>query len=73
MGKNDRWVLITRAQLSLSLSDDFSKLAPLMFPGSEMTRKFGNGRTKTTAIIKGVELFVISQASKVSQMLHNPS
>ena len=44
-----------------------------MFPGSEMTRKFGNGRTKTTAIIKGVELFVISQASKVSQMLHNPS
>jgi hypothetical protein len=44
--------LIAEHNLPFSASDHFSKLCKVMFPDSEIAKKFSSGRTKTTAIVK---------------------
>ena len=43
---------IAEHNLPFSASDHFSKLCKVMFPDSEIAKKFSSGRTKTTALVK---------------------
>lgn len=50
-----RWsVFVAKHNLAFLTSDHATKLFSLMFPDSQIARKFSCGRTKTTAIIKEV-------------------
>ena len=44
--------LIAEHNLPFTTSDHFSKLCKVMFPDSEIAKKFSSGRTKTTALVK---------------------
>ena len=43
---------IAEHNLPFAASDHFSKLCKVMFPDSEIAKKFSSGRTKTTALVK---------------------
>ena len=43
---------VAEHNLPFSASDHFSKLCKVMFPNSEIAKKFSSGRTKTAAIVK---------------------
>ena len=43
---------IAELNLPFAASDHFSKLCKVMFPDSEIAKKFSSGRTKTTALVK---------------------
>jgi hypothetical protein len=46
-------MMIAQHNCSFSLADHFSDLAPLMFPDSEIAKRYGCRRTKTMAMIRG--------------------
>ena len=43
---------IAEHNLPFSATDHFSKLCKVMFPDSEIEKKFSSGRTKTIALVK---------------------
>ena len=43
---------VAEHNLPFTASDHFSKLCKVMFPDSEIAKKFSSGRTKTTALVK---------------------
>lgn len=56
-------LMVAKHNCSFSLADHFTKLAPVMFPDSEIARQYGCKRTKTMAIIRGKTIVPVVYAA----------
>ena len=45
-------LMVAKHNCSFSLADHFTKLAPVMFPDSEIAKRYGSRRTKTSSMIR---------------------
>ena len=45
---------VAKHNIAFAAADHFTKMAPLMFPDSEIAKRYGSGRTKTTMMVRGL-------------------